>query len=265
MDPFIEAADLWVDFHDSLIGELARLLKTRVPQKYVVRLGARSYVAVEKDEPLTFAVQPDISVKRRGVGKKTRRSRSTTPRSSGTATMEPPVIIPALVEAEHREPFIEIFDVRPDRHLVTAIEVLSPSNKRTGTAGCEEYQRKRRVLLNGAAHFVEIDLLRGGERMPMRKPWPDSPYYVLVARRNELPNCGVWPAYATKRLPHIPVPLEPGDADISIDLQPIVDGIYERSRYAADIVYRQKTSAKLSADELELISRFRKPSSRPRS
>ena len=212
MDPFIEAFDLWGDFHDKLIGDLERELSDRVPKHYVVRLNARSYITVddkERDEPL---------------------------------------------ELEQRETFIEIYDIRPDRKLVTGIEVLSPSNKRHGTAGWDEYWRKRRAFLNGAASFVEIDLLRGGRRMPMREPWPESPYYVLVSRQDEVPRCHVWPAHTLQPLPRIPIPLEKADADVEIDLQPMVDAIYERARYAIDIDYAGSISLALSKDELQRLT-----------
>jgi len=50
-----------------------------------------------------------------------------------TATLEKPVVMLAPLEEEHREIFIEVYKLQPDRQLVTGIEVLSPSNKRHGT------------------------------------------------------------------------------------------------------------------------------------
>src|SRR5258708_12454227 len=44
MDPFIEAFDLWGDFHDKLIGDLERVLSERVPERYVLRLNPPSYI-----------------------------------------------------------------------------------------------------------------------------------------------------------------------------------------------------------------------------
>lgn len=55
---------------------------------------------------------------------------------------------------------IEIRDVT-NRELVTAIEVLSPTNKRGD--GYREYLDKRRRILSSMAHLMEIDLLRKGE------------------------------------------------------------------------------------------------------
>ena len=64
-----------------------------------------------------------------------------------------------------RVPFLEIRD-RLGRELITVVELLSPANKRGG-ADREQYVAKREQLLKSAAHFVEIDLLRGGRPMPL--------------------------------------------------------------------------------------------------
>jgi len=63
--------------------------------------------------------------------------------------------------------------------LVTAIEILSPVNKRPGHEAFEGYRRKRRHLLRSDAHLLEIDLLRGGERPPLDRPVPPAPIRKL--------------------------------------------------------------------------------------
>jgi hypothetical protein len=42
MDPYIEAADLWEDFHDDLIAAIKRALTDALPQAYVARTRKRS-------------------------------------------------------------------------------------------------------------------------------------------------------------------------------------------------------------------------------
>src|SRR5271165_2204363 len=42
-------------------------------------------------------------------------------------------------ETEYREGFLEIRELQPERKLVTCIEALSPSNKRSGTPGWLQY------------------------------------------------------------------------------------------------------------------------------
>ena len=145
--------------------------------------------------------------------------------------------IQAFVAEEHRESFIEIYEDDPERRLVTCIEVLSPSNKRKKSKGRKLYLRKRQSLLLGSANLVEIDLLRGGERMPMLGKWPDSPYTLLVCREHLAPTCTVWPAHFRQPLPTLPIPLSHPDPDVRIELQPFIAAIYARSRYHLDIDY----------------------------
>ncbi len=115
----------------------------------------------------------------------------------------------ALVETEFRETFLEIRELKPQQRLVTSIEVLSPSNKRQDTPGWAQYLRKRQAHLAGQANLVEIDLLRGGQRMPMADDWPDSPYYLLVAQG------GVAPVHGLASSLSFPTPGNPGAARAS--------------------------------------------------
>ena len=84
--------------------------------------------------------------------------------------------------------------------VVTAIEVLNPSNKVPGPAR-QGYKSKQRDYLAARVNLVEIDLVRSGRRMPMVDPWPKSPYYLLVGREDHVPYCRVWPAYFHQPLP----------------------------------------------------------------
>src|SRR5205807_6703361 len=117
------------------------------------------------------------------------------------ATEQQPMKLTAFVEQEVRETYIEIFATEPQHRLVTTIEVLSPTNKDRGGHGWNLYLRKRQAALVCAVHLVEIDLLRGGTRLPMRDPWPDSPYALLVARAGQNYACDVWPGYFHLSLP----------------------------------------------------------------
>ena len=99
------------------------------------------------------------------------------------------------------------------------------------------------------ANLVELDLLRGGQRMPMLDPWPSSPYTLLVARSNKAPSCLVWPAYFQRPLPSIPVPLLKPDPDIMLNLQAMIDAIYARSRYGRSIDYSQLLVPALSPED----------------
>jgi hypothetical protein len=253
MDPYIEVSHLWEDFHSKLIGEIERTLSSRLPDRYVVRTGERSYVALAcadaEEDRRSFL--PDVAVaSSRQPAKGTRKSRGRGS-ASAAASAPGPVTMEALVKAEYRETFLEIRQVDPERKLITGIEVLSPSNKRPGTKGWRLYHRKRLAYLSGYANLVEIDLLRRGRRMPMVSDWPDSPYYLLVCRKKQAPRRSVWPAHFTEPLPPIPIPLAPPDPDVSLSLQPLLEAVYARSRYERDIDYRQAVYPLLSAAEAE--------------
>lgn len=249
MDPYIEASGLWADFHDDLIGEIKRSLAATVPEHYVVRTGERSYIVLaESNGKESHSFLPDV-----GVTSPT--SQVTSPQS-GTVTMPAPastetdiVTLRAFIETRYRETFVEIYETTPGQHLVTCVEVLSPSNKRRGTEGWELYQRKRQALLLGAANLVEIDLLRGGSKPPMLDPWPSAPYTLLVCRQSRAPYCQVQSAHFQRPLPVIQVPLASPDPDVPVALQPMVEAIYARGRYHRSIDYSRSLSPALTHEE----------------
>jgi hypothetical protein len=244
MDPYIEARG-WGDFHHKLIGEIERVLSAAVPKKYLVRIKERSYVALIGSEGKEVRATLHVRVT----------SEPAKPRDQ--ALEAGAMTIQAFVAEEHHEAFIEIYEDDPERRLVTCIEVLSPSNKRKKSRGRKLYLRKRQSLLLGAANLVEIDLLRGGQRMPMLGDWPDSPYTLLVCRERRAPYCSVWPAHYREPLPTLPIPLSPPDPDVRIDLQPLIAEIYARSRYERDIDYSKPLDPPLAeADAAWLAGRL---------
>jgi hypothetical protein len=123
--------------------------------------------------------------------------------------------------------------------LVTAIEILSPVNKRAGHEAHDEYLRKRRGLLGSEAHLIEIDFLRGGQRPPLERAVPPASYYVTVSRASRRPHVEVWPIQLRDRLPTVPVPLLERDPDAPLDLAGVVAAVYERGAYARLIDYCQ--------------------------
>ena len=189
---------------------------------------------------------PDVSIS-------APRGRKKATRKGGTALAEPasdtePVTMRALIQDEHREAFIEIYEATEGQRLVTSVEVLSPSNKRPGTEGWDLYQRKRQSHLLGNVSLVEIDLLRGGQRMPMIDPWPECPYTILVARA-QAQLCCVWRAHYRRPLPAIPVPLAKPDLDIPLVVQPMIVEIYKRFRYMRSIDYNKPLAPPFDATE----------------
>ena len=119
---------------------------------------------------------------------------------------------------------VEIRDTA-NRQLVTAIEVLSPTNKRGD--GRQEYLAKRRRILLSTAHLLEIDLLRQGQRVPMQKPLPSVPYFIFLSRAEKRPLTEIWPISLKEPLPVVPIPLLPGDEDVALDVQHVFTTTYD--------------------------------------
>jgi hypothetical protein len=233
MDPYIERPRLWPDSHGSLASEIRASLNQVLPPGYVARIDTYvTYEVIELDPPgARRSIRPDAAVYEE------------TPRTGergSVATLIPmaPVESSVPMEVPLRLSRVEIHELEEDR-LVTVIEILSPVNKRAGHDTREEYLRKRRELMRSSAHVMEIDLLRGGERSPLREPVPLAPYYVTLGRRNHRPRIGVWPIQLRDRLPVLPIPLVSPDPDVPLDLGAMVTVVYDRGRYGTQLDYSQ--------------------------
>ncbi len=127
-------------------------------------------------------------------------------------------------------------------HLVTAIEILSPHNKRPGQ-GLEAYRRKRSQILRSPVHLIELDLLRGGERPgpEVNEPPQEADYILLVNRSSGSDQrlSEIWPVALNGPLPLLPVPLLPPDADVPLDLGAVLRSVYSRAGYDWRIDYQR--------------------------
>jgi hypothetical protein len=151
-----------------------------------------------------------------------------------------------------RHCFLEVRDVR-DRGLVTVIELLSPSNKRPG-ADRAQYLAKRRQLWHSPVHLVEIDLLRGFPRLPLDEP-PDCDYYAMVSRAEQRPEVELWSLRLWDRLPEIPVPLRQPDPDARLDLQAVLNRVYDTAGYE-DYIYGTGPEPPLAPDDAARARQF---------
>src|SRR6185295_17880857 len=93
-----------------------------LPPHYEATLGERVYL-IEHDPEARKLGYPDLAVTQDETSIPTNSPASAT----GIITLEP-VTIPLRIPEGPRETFIEIL-YQPDRSLVTALELLSPTNK----------------------------------------------------------------------------------------------------------------------------------------
>src|SRR5262249_36067050 len=123
----------------------------------------------------------------------------------------------------------------------------SPTNKRGD--GRDEYLAKRARILRSTAHLVEIDLLRQGQRVPMREPLPPAPYFMFVSRAEDRPMTEVIPTSIDQPLPEVPIPLLPGDPDVALDLQKALSNAYDLLGYDLAIDYTAPPDVQLGTEE----------------
>src|SRR5438128_2651065 len=132
MDPYLEGW-LWQSVHANLATEVTRYLVPRLCPKYVALTTERGVLADIDDGDDELIPQPDVCVL------------AEQPRGAGGTAAENLPLLARAIELEAVPQFaVEIRDAR-DRRLVTAIEILSHTDKQ-GT-GRIEYAGKRRELL----------------------------------------------------------------------------------------------------------------------
>lgn len=237
MDPYLEGSE-WPSVHSNLIEEMARQLAPQLLPRYVVR-SVRRFVM---DVPMDLSIMPQTAVPDIGVLS----TREPAPVYSGERlAVSPPLQIPTVIPEKVPITSLEIRDVA-ERELITAIELLSPANKRG--EGYREYNEKRGRILQSQAHLLEIDLLRKGRRPPMQRPLPEMPYFVFLSRVEKRPITDVWPIQLNEPLPTIPVPLMPEDDDVTIDLQAALATIYDMFGYGYLIDYTRPPEIPLEGE-----------------
>lgn len=238
MNPYLEG-EHWLGFHGDLCTEIRRQLAPKIAPRYFPY--TTRYFVPDTPDDVDITIEqmlPDVGIGEQGIH--VSRIQTSAAAVAAPATMH----VPLPREVPHQR--IDIRDVS-NRRLVTAIEFLSPSNKRG--AGRKKYIRKRNKLLESSAHLMEVDLLRHGKRPPMVEQYPAGSYFVLVSRAERRPATDVWPIPFDQPLPAVPVPLLPGDKDVLLDLQDAVNNVYELGCYERAIDYSLPPDVPLSPEE----------------
>ncbi len=241
MDPYLEDPGLWPDVHNSLIVVAREFLIRQLRPKYAVRIEERVYISGE-DDPGRDTIIPDIRIAlaARQKGARLRSDR-------GGPSVAEPEVLTTLLDNEIHEPYLQITD-RISRQVVTAIEVLSPTNKILGAEGRRSYQQKKAEVLDSPTHWMEIDLLRAGAPVVPRLARPYD-YVVHVSRADQRPKGYVWRIFLDQPLPVVGVPLKEEDADAPLDLQEVLNSVYDRAGYDLDIDYRRPPVVRLPREQ----------------
>jgi hypothetical protein len=241
MDPYLESS--WGDVHNRLITYIADEIQGRLPEGLRARMEERVYLEAPDEETSIYI--PDVHV----VEQPGARAAAVARVEPEQAAAEPLILVS---QEPLTEAYIVITEARSGGRVVTAIEVISPSNKRPGP-GRRLYLRKRREFRNGRTSTVEIDLLRGGRHLLPGDVWK------LPRSRRTAYGVGVWRSWRRdvyeyyraplrERLPVIPIPLRRGERDLPLDLQPLIDRCYRNGGFDA-IDYSDDPDPPLGPDD----------------
>jgi len=241
MNPYLEQADYWSDFHNQLIASLARTLIPKllpkyrvVTDKWVYKIAGSSAIAIGR---------PDLTVQQRRT--QTSPISAITTRSQSTVQ---PIQVAVPLRQEIRQSYIQVKDAAT-KEVVTAIEVLSPANK-VGD-GRQKYIAKRQRILDSLTHLVEIDLLRQGQALPLENDSIHSHYCILISRANTRPLADLYPFNLRDRIPPFSLPLRPEDSEPVVDLQTLIHELYEQLGYDYFIDYSNSPPSPWSPSDVD--------------
>ena len=241
MDPYLEG-HLWPDVHNSLAYLISVQLTPRLGEPYIVHLNNYTVEDTSPEEDVGI-MYPDVEIFRKADKLK----EPAEAYGSGATTPET-MVLPAIKPVDVRIPVVEIKD-RKSNKLITAIEILSPVNKRR--PGLQPYREKRLRLHHAGVHLIEIDLLRRGER-PLAHPYLPKSHYLTTLVRADQGQTQVWAVDVKEPLPVIPVPLKAPDKDTFLDLNQALKELYEQRALDKSIDYSEAPpSPAFSEEELE--------------
>lgn len=245
MDPFIEGHE-WSNFHTLYIVEIHHALLKMLRPQYVVAVEKHVFLTTESGERQQSIV-PDVSIHNRDEDAETT--------ITGTFATHEPVVV-TLPELERIEqPYVYIQDA-DSANIVTIIELLSPANKTGG--GRDQYLSKRDQILASGTHHVEVDLLRGGERLPIVGTLPVADYYAFVCRTEDHPQAMLFPFTMRSKLPTIPIPLQGSGQDVPLNLQTVFETTYDNAGYDYILNYDQPIRPQLSAESEKWVGQILK-------
>lgn len=240
MNPYLENPELWSEFHSRMIVAIADALDDLLSRDYRVAVEKRVYLS-QDDESLLIGI-PDVAVT-------TAQPANSAPPTLATAVLEPLTVeLPASEEVQER--YLEIREGATGV-VITTLELLSPKNKRSGE-GRHAYLQKRQQTLGTATHWLEIDLLRGGEPMPMLGG-TRSDYRILISRSPERPKAQLYAFSLRQLIPAVPIPLRSGEIEPLLEMQPLLHHVYDKARFELAIDYGKVPNPKPSTDDLDWL------------
>jgi hypothetical protein len=258
MNPFLENRTYWRNFHQAFIAEIYRELNRLLPLEFAATMDERLYITYEAlDE---YSILPDVTVLQQEPTSRNVRGGTVVAVSSRPTdrSVDSPLHIQVLPE-QQREIFIEIRSVA-ENALIAVIELLSPTNKRPESEGWDEYRRKQYGLLGSDVHFIEIDLLRGGNHTvavpeaALRQKASSWDYLVCLHRAGGKGSYFVWAFGLRDSLPCIMVPLTEGQPEIPLDLHALFQQCWDEGPFERIVRFDLPIEPPLSPEDAQWVA-----------
>lgn len=235
MNPYMEQPSLWKTLHFRLISILDRLIRAQIKPPFYCSVEERVYLALKE------SVIPDVIVI-------DRENAPHNPQNAAVTTLAPDVPLTIVAEDEEvTEKFLEIRLAGRPGKVVTAIEVLSPKNKKRESIGRDVYIVKQRQYVNSESNLIEIDLLRNGTYSlaapyeGIRRYHPEAWHYgICLHRAGEGAVYDLWLCSVRERLPIISIPLTEDMPDLVLDMNEAISMLYEEGSYEMVLDYHQE-------------------------
>jgi hypothetical protein len=238
MDPYLEGGEVFHELHTQFLAEAQGLLQPQLRPKYVAKLErhlAEGSVWDGPSEVVSLAgKEPDLTVSTPGLPDAERASTALLATPTASANQE---LDEDAFQLRKQRRIVVYLEQRP-RMAVASIELLSPSNKAAGSTGQARYLAKRASALYAGLHWVEIDLLRGGQRPPIPVSLAQpSNYLAYVAQATPTGWKHLVYAWGLREpLPRLPIPLLGAD-QVVLDLGACFRLAYDRTAADTDANY----------------------------
>jgi hypothetical protein len=226
MDPYLEQR--WRSVHHRLITYAADQLRPCLPRE--LRPNIEERVFIETYEGEHRDIYPDVYV----VEHPQKPERGLSPAPSVRSAVAEPILV-HIAREPASQGYIEIIDAESGNRVVTVIEFVSPTNKLPGE-GQGLYRKKQSQVISAGASLVEIDLNRTGKRsmfgpIESLQPRMRATYMACVTRGWNSDTAEFYPLDLREPLAAIRIPLRQSDADVALDLQALIDQVYENGGY----------------------------------
>lgn len=250
MDPYLERRGLWEEVHTSLIVAIQHFLTPLLRPRYRVAVEQRTFLSL-----LTYDEQrsgkPDVMITSRTAVM--RQQPTVLIALADPIEVDPPLVGELPMPEEIVERYLEIRDTQT-QEVITAIEILSPTNKESKD-GRRQYEQKRMKVLASATSLVEIDLLRAGRPFAMQVVGQvgekTSHYRIVISRSWQRPSADLYLFDVRQPIPSFLIPLRPGEQEPVLPLNRILHDLYDQGGYDLAIDYSQPADAPLAPEDAD--------------